>query len=67
MSRSFYQEQRRHDASTRAIEAAGERAERRQAAGIAARERQAAAVEEVLSLNLAASGRQVGIALAKLQ
>ncbi len=46
--RRFYQEQRAHDAHTQALEAAGERAERRQAAGIQARERQAAAVEEVL-------------------
>ena len=50
--RRFYQEQRAHDANTRALEAAGERAEWRQAAGIQARERQAAAVEEVLSLRL---------------
>ena len=53
VARRFYQEQRAHDASTRALEAAGERAERRQAAGMQARERAAAAVEEVLSLKAA--------------
>ena len=44
----FYQEQRLHDASTRALEAAAEHAERKKAAAAEAELRKAAAIEEVL-------------------
>ena len=45
----FYQEQRSYDASTKAMEAAAEHAERKKAAAAEAEERKAAAIAEVLA------------------